>query len=87
MPTTLNDDADLHAWHPGNDVTVRLVRGIVRACQAVPALKAWFDGDALSRTLHNQIDIGIAVDTEEGLFVPALRNADMLDAHGIREPD
>ncbi|QBH05230.1 dihydrolipoamide acetyltransferase family protein [Xanthomonas oryzae] len=85
VPTTLNDDADLHAWHPGNDVTVRLVRGIVRACQAVPALNAWFDGDALSRTLHNQIDIGIAVDTDEGLFVPALRNADMLDAHGIRE--
>ncbi|PPV07069.1 branched-chain alpha-keto acid dehydrogenase subunit E2 [Xanthomonas bromi] len=85
VPTTLNDDADLHAWQPGNDVTVRLVRGIVRACQAVPALNAWFDGDALSRTLHHQIDIGIAVDTEEGLFVPALRNADMLDAHGIRE--
>ncbi|MBB5865607.1 dihydrolipoamide acetyltransferase family protein [Xanthomonas sp. 3058] len=85
VPTTLNDDADIHAWQPGNDVTVRLVRGIVRACQAVPALNAWFDGDALSRTLHNQVDIGIAVDTEEGLFVPALRNADMLDAHGIRE--
>ncbi len=85
VPTTLNDDADLHAWQPGNDVTVRLVRGIVRACQAVPALNAWFDGDALSRTLHHQVDIGIAVDTEEGLFVPALRNADMLDAQGIRE--
>ncbi|WP_115512769.1 MULTISPECIES: dihydrolipoamide acetyltransferase family protein [Xanthomonas] len=85
VPTTLNDDADLHAWQPGNDVTVRLVRAIVRACQAVPALNAWFDGDALSRTLHNQVDIGIAVDTEEGLFVPALRNADMLDAYGIRE--
>ncbi|MCC4620564.1 2-oxo acid dehydrogenase subunit E2 [Xanthomonas cassavae CFBP 4642] len=85
VPTTLNDDADLHAWQPGNDVTVRLVRAIVRACQAVPALNAWFDGDALSRTLHHQVDIGIAVDTEEGLFVPALRNADMLNAHGIRE--
>ncbi|MFC7520417.1 dihydrolipoamide acetyltransferase family protein [Xanthomonas populi] len=85
VPTTLSDDADLHAWQPGNDVTVRLVRGIVRACQAVPALNAWFDGEALSRILHTQVDIGIAVDTEEGLFVPALRNADMLDAHGIRE--
>ncbi|MCC8536082.1 2-oxo acid dehydrogenase subunit E2, partial [Xanthomonas codiaei] len=85
VPTTLNDDADLHAWQPGNDVTVRLVRAIVRACQAVPALNAWFDGDALNRTLHHQVDIGIAVDTEEGLFVPALRNADMLDANGIRE--
>ncbi|MFC3654757.1 2-oxo acid dehydrogenase subunit E2 [Xanthomonas hyacinthi] len=83
--TTLNDDADLHAWTPGNDTTVRLVRALVAACQAVPALNAWFDGDALTRTLHAQVDIGIAVDTDEGLFVPALRNADMLDARGIRE--
>ncbi|MEB1530394.1 dihydrolipoamide acetyltransferase family protein [Xanthomonas sp. WHRI 7945] len=85
VPTTLNDDADIHAWTPGNDMTARLVRGIVAACRAVPALNAWFDGDALTRTLHAQVDIGIAVDTDDGLFVPALRNADMLDARGIRE--
>ena len=83
--TTLNDDADVHAWTPGNDVTVRLVRAIVAACQTVPALNAWFDGEALTRTLHGHVDIGIAVDTDDGLFVPALRNADMLDARGIRE--
>ncbi len=85
VPTTLNDDADVHAWQPGNDVTVRLIRSIVRACKAVPALNAWFDGEKLSRTLHPQVDIGIAVDTDDGLFVPALRNADILDARGIRE--
>ena len=85
VPTTLSDDADVHAWQPGNDVTVRLIRAIVRACQAVPAMNAWFDGDKLSRTLHPQVDIGIAVDTDDGLFVPALRNADILDARGIRE--
>ncbi|UYB52048.1 2-oxo acid dehydrogenase subunit E2 [Xanthomonas sp. AM6] len=85
VPTTLNDDADIHAWAPGNDMTARLVRAIVAACRAVPALNAWFDGDALTRTLHAQVDIGIAVDTDDGLFVPALRNADMLDARGIRE--
>jgi len=85
VPTTLNDDADLHAWLPGNDVTARLVRAIVVACEKVPAMNAWFDGEALTRTLHAHVDGGIAVDTEEGLFVPALRNADMLDARGIRE--
>ncbi|WP_305806560.1 dihydrolipoamide acetyltransferase family protein [Stenotrophomonas sp. YIM B06876] len=85
VPTTLNDDADIHAWAPGNDMTSRLVRAIVAACQAVPAMNAWFDGDALTRTLHAQVDIGIAVDTDDGLFVPALRNADMLDARGVRE--
>lgn len=85
VPTTLSDDADIHAWTPGNDITVRLCRAIVRACKAVPALNAWFDGQALTRTLHPHVDIGIAVDTDDGLFVPALRNADMLDAAGIRQ--
>ena len=84
VPTTLCDDADLHAWIGKQDITARLVRAIVAACKAVPALNAWFDGKALTRTLHPHVDIGIAVDTEDGLFVPALRNADMLDAGAIR---
>ena len=85
VPTTLADDADIQAWTPGNDVTVRLIRAIVAAAKAVPALNAWFDGDALTRTLHPHVDVGIAVDTDDGLFVPALRNAHLLDAHGVRE--
>jgi len=84
VPTTLVDDADIQAWHPGNDVTVRLVRAICVAAAAVPALNAWFDGDTLTRTLHPHVDLGIAVDTADGLFVPALRNADLLDARGVR---
>ncbi|PJK07283.1 branched-chain alpha-keto acid dehydrogenase subunit E2 [Lysobacteraceae bacterium NML71-0210] len=84
VPTTLVDDADLHAWIGKQDITARLIRAIVAACKAVPALNAWFDGEKLSRTLHPHVDIGIAVDTEDGLFVPALRNADMLDAQGVR---
>ncbi|SEK39166.1 pyruvate dehydrogenase E2 component (dihydrolipoamide acetyltransferase) [Pseudoxanthomonas sp. GM95] len=85
VATTISDDADVQAWLPGSDVTARLVRGIVAACKAVPAMNAWFDGQALTRTLHPHVDVGIAVDTDDGLFVPALRNADILDARGVRE--
>jgi len=84
VPTTISDDADIHAWHAGNDVSVRLLRAITFACKAVPALNAWFDGEALTRTLHAHVDVGIAVDTADGLFVPALRNVDVLDARGMR---
>jgi len=84
VPTTLNDDADIHAWRAGENVSVRLLRSITTACKAVPALNAWFDGENLTRTLHERVDIGVAVDTVDGLFVPALRNADALDAHGLR---
>ena len=40
VPTTLNDDADIHARLPGNDVTARLVRAIVVAAQKVPVMNA-----------------------------------------------
>lgn len=84
VPTTLCDDADIHAWLPGTDITARLVRSIVVAAKTMPALNAWFDMENATRTLHSRVDIGIAVDTDDGLFVPVLRNADMLDANGIR---
>ena len=84
VPTTIVDDADLHEWIGKQDITARLIRAIVAACKAVPALNAWFDGKSLTRTLHPHVDIGIAVDTDDGLFVPALRNADVMDAAGIR---
>jgi 2-oxoisovalerate dehydrogenase E2 component (dihydrolipoyl transacylase) len=84
VPTTLTDDADIHAWLPGTDITARLVRSIVVAAKTVPALNAWFDMENSTRTLHSRVDIGIAVDTDDGLFVPVLRNADMLDATGVR---
>lgn len=83
-PATLCDDADIHRWTPANDITVRLVRAIVRSSKAIPALNAWFDMETNTRTLHTRVDIGIAVDTEDGLFAPVLRNADSLDAASIR---
>jgi pyruvate dehydrogenase E2 component (dihydrolipoamide acetyltransferase) len=85
VPTMICDDADLHAWPAKTDVTARLVRAIVAACKEVPALNAWFDGTAGTRTLHAHVDVGIAVDTPEGLFVPALRNADLLEPGQVRE--
>ena len=82
--TTIVDDADIHGWIGKQDITARLVRGIVVACQEEPALNAWFDGDALTRTLHPQVDLGIAVDSPDGLFVPVLRDAQLQSPEGIK---
>jgi len=85
VQTTIVDDADLHAWIGKQDITARTVRAIVAACKVEPALNAWFDGANLTRTLHPHVDLGVAVDTPDGLFVPALRNAHLLDGRGLRE--
>ncbi|MEA3117445.1 MAG: hypothetical protein QOI13_715, partial [Paraburkholderia sp.] len=77
---TVIDDADIHAWPPGTDVTVRLIRALVAGCRAQPGLNAWFDGRAARRHVLAKIDVGIAVDLPDGLFVPVLRDV----AH--REP-
>ena len=85
VQTTLVDDADLHQWLGKQDITARTIRAIVTACRAEPALNAWFDDENLTLTKHPHVDLGLAVDTPDGLFVPALRNAHLLDNRGLRE--
>lgn len=85
VPATLFDEADVEAWwKPGADVMVRLVRAVALACQAVPALNAWFDGRSQVRDLKPRVDLGIAVDTEDGLIVPVLRNVGSRDSAALR---
>lgn len=81
---TVVDDADIDAWPPGTDVTLRLIRAIVAACRAEPALNAWFDSRELGRRVLEKIDLGIAVDTPDGLFVPVLRNVGQRDLADLR---
>ncbi|MBL1261218.1 MAG: 2-oxo acid dehydrogenase subunit E2 [Thiotrichaceae bacterium] len=71
---TICDDADIDSWQAGADTTLRLIRAIAVGCQAEPSLNAWYDGHAVGRRLRDKVDLGIAVDTNEGLFVPVLRD-------------
>jgi 2-oxoisovalerate dehydrogenase E2 component (dihydrolipoyl transacylase) len=84
VPATVVDEADIEAWPPKTDVTIRLVRAIVAGVAASPGLNAWYDGRNMERRILPQIDLGIAVDTEEGLFVPVLRNVGARDAADLR---
>jgi 2-oxoisovalerate dehydrogenase E2 component (dihydrolipoyl transacylase) len=74
-PATLTDEADIEDWAAGTDVTVRLIHAMAAACVAEPALNAWFDGQRMARRLHTVVDLGIAMDTPDGLFVPVLCDA------------
>ncbi len=84
VPATITDEADVHAWAPGTSATVRLVRAINVGCRAEPALNAWLESGATGRRVHNHVDLGVAVDSPDGLFVPVLRNADSLGGDAIR---
>ena len=84
VPTTLMDDADLHAWSHGEDIMARLIRALAHAAAVEPTLNAWLNAKEGTLRRHSRVDVGIAVDSPEGLFVPALRNADRLDRAGVR---
>lgn len=85
VPTTLMDDADIHKWTAGEDITARLIRSMVKGIEAEPALNSWFNGEKLARRIISHVDIGIAVDTPDGLFVPTMRNCEQRDAKQVRE--
>jgi pyruvate dehydrogenase E2 component (dihydrolipoamide acetyltransferase) len=84
VPATVTDEADIECWRPKTDVTVRLIRAMAAGCKASPSLNAWFDPATEARTLHPHIDLGIAVETEDGLFAPAIRDIGNRDAAGLR---
>lgn len=84
VATTLMDDADIHLWAHGQDISVRLLRSLWAGAQAEPGLNAWYDGEQNVRMIHKGMDAGIAVDTEDGLFVAALRDIHSSSAEQVR---
>jgi pyruvate dehydrogenase E2 component (dihydrolipoamide acetyltransferase) len=84
VPTSIMDDADVQQWAPGQDKTLRLLRSIRAGVRAEPGLNAWYDADQDMRLVHKVIDVGMAVDTPEGLFAAALRNVQDRSDEDIR---
>ena len=85
VQVTIFDDVDVHAWSKNNDPTMRLVRAIGVACKAEPFLNAWYDGKTMALRPLKSIDLGIAVDTPDGLFVPVLRDIGNRTIENLRE--
>ena len=84
VPTTIMDDADIYKWAAGEDITARLIRAMVKGIEAEPALNSWFNGEKLARRIISHVDVGIAVDTPDGLFVPTMRNCEQRNAAEVR---
>ncbi|MCO7226950.1 2-oxo acid dehydrogenase subunit E2 [Pleionea sp. CnH1-48] len=79
VPTTLVEDVNISAWRKGTDSLARYIRALVYASRIEPALNAWFDGENMERLLHPNVNVGIAVDTPDGLYVPVVHGADQMN--------
>lgn len=85
VPTTIMDDADIHGWSAGEDITVRLLRSMWAGAQCEPGLNAWYDDEQNVRMVHKGMHVGMAVDTADGLFVARLRDVHCSDRQQMRE--
>jgi len=85
VPVTLSDDADIHAWKGKDNITIRLIRSVIDACKAEPMLNATFDSEHLRYRLNDKINLGLAVDTKHGLYVPVIKDVATLSDEAIRE--
>ena len=54
---------------------------VIKALKKFPQVNAHFLGDSVR--LFNKVHLGLAVDTERGLMVPAVKNADDLSIQGL----
>lgn len=82
---TLVDDVDLGHLADKADLTVLLLQAMAFASEAEPVMNAWFEGASLKRRLFKEVNIGMAMDTPEGLFVPVLKNVEKTTAKMLRE--
>ncbi len=85
VPATVTDLADIGAWEPDEAATLRLVRAVGAACLAEPALNMWFHGRDVGRSENTSVDLGMAMDTDDGLFVPVLHDVVNRSAPDLRQ--
>lgn len=83
--STVTEEVIVDHWSKDEDITARLILAVVDACRVEPCLNAWYENTRKARKIHARVDLGMALNTADGLFVPVLRNADRLKAADLRE--
>jgi 2-oxoisovalerate dehydrogenase E2 component (dihydrolipoyl transacylase) len=83
VPVTIYDDADITHWQFPCDITVKLIEAICTASQYEPSLNAWFNGH--ESVLFDDVNLGLAMDSPDGLFVPVIENAQTKNHETLRQ--
>lgn len=84
VPVTLTEDAIFSTNTVFTDITVTIIQAIIKAIQQEPNVNSHFDGTTLQLKPIKDINLGIAMDSPDGLFVPVIHAAQTLDANELR---
>ncbi len=85
VPVTVVEDVKLLHFSKEYDITVQLIQAISSAIKSEPALNAWYDGKTFGRRMITELNVGIAMDTPQGLFVPVIYQAEKLNTIQLRQ--
>ncbi len=81
---TLFDEVNISNWYKKQDITSRVIAALCEAVKEVPRLNAWLNMETKELYIHHNLNLGLAVDTEDGLFVPVLDKINRCTYSGIR---
>jgi 2-oxoisovalerate dehydrogenase E2 component (dihydrolipoyl transacylase) len=85
VPASIHDEADVEDWIETGDITVRLIRAIVAGCRVSPVMNAWYSAQDMTLRVRKAVDLGIAINTDDGLFVAVMRNVHERDDADLRD--
>lgn len=85
VSVSIFDEANVQSWKPRSDISIRLIRALIAACKQEGALNAWFDKTHSARKCFKEVNLGIAMDSAEGLFVPVIHNASQYSDEELRQ--
>lgn len=85
VPVTLSDEIDISVWKGKDNITIRIIRAVQNACDKEPMLNATFNGEHMAYRFNKHVNLGLAVDTKHGLYVPVLKNIAEQSDEQLRE--
>ena len=84
VPASVYDEADIEDWVETGDITVALIRAIIAGCRASPMLNAWYNSQDKTVRVIEKIHVGMAINTDDGLFVAVMRDVAARDDADLR---
>jgi 2-oxoisovalerate dehydrogenase E2 component (dihydrolipoyl transacylase) len=85
VPITITDDINITSWFKQDDMTLRVIQAICDALQVEPVLNSHYDGKNFSYRTFEAVNLGVAVDTPHGLYVPVMQNAQSVNSESRRD--
>ncbi|MEE3003592.1 MAG: dihydrolipoamide acetyltransferase family protein [Pseudomonadota bacterium] len=72
VPATICDEANIYLWGQDTDKTVTIIHALLNAITKSPKLNGHFDNKQKKLVQLKNINLGIAMQTDNGLFAPTL---------------